>query len=224
MLDAEFVGAELVGPHARTFGFRPYKPLQYVAGQFTELTLLHDKPDTRGEKRWFTLSSSPSEELLSITTKIVPQSSSFKKRLSELRPGEVVSLATPMGDFVLPIDKTIPLIFIAIGMGITPMRSMIKWLTDQHEHRNVQLLYAPGSSAIPSFQKLFIDYGARVMYTEEHVTTQHLRQLGQVDNGRLVYLAGPEHTVEELRDKLLALGWNQHSLLVDYFHGYDTNP
>ena len=43
----------------RTFYFRPVTPVQYTAGQFIELTLPHERPDKRGMKRWFTLSSAP---------------------------------------------------------------------------------------------------------------------------------------------------------------------
>lgn len=46
-----------------TFFFRPEKPVQYTAGQFIELTIPHENPDDRGQKRWFTLSSSPTDEV-----------------------------------------------------------------------------------------------------------------------------------------------------------------
>jgi len=87
----------------RTFYFRPEQPLSYTAGQFTELTIPHKRPDERGLKRWFTLSSSPTSELLSITTKFNnDKSSSFKKALFGLKPGAELTMAEPMGDFVLP--------------------------------------------------------------------------------------------------------------------------
>ncbi len=47
-----------------TFYFKPEKPVDYTSGQFTRLNLPHDNPDDRGAKRWFTLSSSPTEPLL----------------------------------------------------------------------------------------------------------------------------------------------------------------
>ena len=53
----------------RTFFFRPDNPVYYTAGQYTELKVPHTNPDKRGQKRWFTLSSSPSDPLLTITTK-----------------------------------------------------------------------------------------------------------------------------------------------------------
>src|SRR5882724_4223783 len=86
----------------RTFFFRPEKPMHYTAGQYTQLHLPHVRPDDRGQKRWFTLSSSPTEELLTITTKFAgDKSSSFKKALSKLQPGTELTMAEAMGDFVL---------------------------------------------------------------------------------------------------------------------------
>src|SRR4051812_34213512 len=112
-----------------TFFFRPEKPVQYTAGQFTELYLPHNNPDKRGIKRWFTISSSPSEELLSITTKFTPEKgSSFKETLRKLVPGTEVHLEEPMGDFVLPKLIQTPLIFVAGGIGITPFHSILEWL------------------------------------------------------------------------------------------------
>ena len=86
----------------RTFWFEPERELRYTAGQFTELTLEHPAPDERGKKRWFTLSSTPSAKLVSITTRHArDRSSSFKKALWNLQPGHEGDLADAKGDFVL---------------------------------------------------------------------------------------------------------------------------
>jgi ferredoxin-NADP reductase len=76
---------ENIAKNIQTFWFKPDKPVRYVAGQFIELTLPHDNPDKRGIKRWFTLSSSPTEPLISITTKHAENIvSSFKQNLFNL--------------------------------------------------------------------------------------------------------------------------------------------
>ena len=120
-----------------TFWFTPNKPLDYTAGQFTELTLPHEAADSRGIKRWFTLSSSPTEQLLGITTKLAEQPSSFMKSLFSLQPGDVVNFSAAMGDFVLPINKTIPLLFVVGGIGVTPLRSMMQWLKDSNQKSQI---------------------------------------------------------------------------------------
>src|ERR1035437_6534264 len=94
-----------------SFWFEPEKPMNYLAGQFIEINLPHPSSDDRGVKRWFTLSSSPSDApLVSITTKFNDKSSSFKAALKNLKPGDMVDMSEPMGDFVLPKDPSIPLV------------------------------------------------------------------------------------------------------------------
>ncbi len=55
---------EDVALNIKTFWWKPERPVRYTAGQFIELMLPHENSDKRGSKRWFTLSSSPSEDLL----------------------------------------------------------------------------------------------------------------------------------------------------------------
>src|SRR5665213_828787 len=125
----------------KSFWFEPERPLDYIAGQFIMMSIKHDHPDDRGKEHWFTVSSSPSDApLISITTKFSTPSSSFKTALHKLKPGEHVAISDPMGDFVLPKDRNIPLIFVAGGIGITPFHSIIKWLHDTKQSRDITLL------------------------------------------------------------------------------------
>src|ERR1700731_4179463 len=45
------------------------------------------------------------------------------------------------GDFTLPSDPKQKLVFIAGGIGITPFRSMLKYLLDMGERRDIVLFY-----------------------------------------------------------------------------------
>ncbi len=140
----------------KTFYFRPERPVSYTAGQYTELHIPHEHPDKRGSKRWFTLSSAPTDELLAITTKYASdKSSSFKKTLFKLQPGAELHMADPMGDFVLPKLIQTPLVFVAGGIGITPYHSILRWLHATHEQRPIKLLYGVRSEDEIIFQETF---------------------------------------------------------------------
>lgn len=218
----------------KTFWFRPDKPVRYIAGQFTELRLPHEKADTRGDKRWFTLSSSPTDELLGITTKISPEkSSTFKQQLLALQPGASVALTEPMGDFVLPKRVDTPLIFVAGGIGITPMHSIIKWLVDTKERRNIYLLYAVKKAQELAFTTLFesapITYVPMLSEPEANwagkigrVTSDLILDLPHMTKNALVYISGPEPMVEQLNQELVASGLSPHRVIGDYFPGYPT--
>src|SRR5688572_27736052 len=161
-MNVTFDHTEDVAHNIKTFWFRPERKVRYIAGQFTEIYLPHDDADDRGIRRWFTLSSSPTDDLVSITTKFAShRSSTFKQHLSDLKPGTPLKLADPMGDFVLPKDPGIPIVFVAGGMGITPMHSMVKWLEDTGEKRDVHLIYAVTEEDELAFVPLFKNYNLK---------------------------------------------------------------
>src|SRR3990167_2473682 len=106
--------------HIQTFIFDKPADLNYTAGQFITLTVPHPNADDRGSRRWFTASSSPTEDYLSITTKLSQPGSSFKQALRQLAPGTPVEMLEPKGDFILPDDPTQPIVLVAGGIGVTP--------------------------------------------------------------------------------------------------------
>jgi len=228
-----FDHSEPIAHNIRTFWFRPDKPMYYLAGQYTELTLPHDNPDNRGIKRWFTLSSSPTDEMLSITTKFAgEQSSSFKKHLFEqLKPGTQLHMADPMGDFVLPKDTTLPLVFVAGGIGLTPFHSMIKWLQDTDEHRDIQFLYGVRHEDEQAFHDLFASYGVQPITFVSEPTPEWQGETGKLDAERIlrhitpignkrIYVSGPEQMVQALTKDLEKHGVPKDQLINDEFPGY----
>lgn len=232
-MKAIFDHSEGIAGNIRTFFFKPVNPVHYTAGQFTELTLPHDNPDDRGIKRWFTLSSSPTEELLSITTKHSEPSSSFKETLFALDPGTEVNLADPMGDFVLPKDAGIPLVFVAGGIGITPFHSMLSWLADQGEQRDITFLYSVRNENEIIFQDtlkranqhatIFVQEPSAEWGGERgRVSAEKIVGLAKPSAKTLVYLSGPEPMTEALHDDLLKHGLKKSQLVTDYFPGYTS--
>ncbi len=225
---------EDIALHIKTFWFKSDEPIRFVAGQFTAIQLALERPDERGTRHWFTISSAPTEPLLGITTKFTPaKGSTFKHALQALRPGDKLNLLNPMGDFVLPQDKTIPLIFIAGGIGITPPRSIIKWLQDTGEQRKVHLVYSVRSVEEMAYRDLFESYPLRFtpIVTQPDaswrgetglLTAKKILALAGDDPRTLMYLSGPEPMVETFVTDLLALGFPRHRLVTDYFPGYKT--
>ena len=232
-MKATFDHVEDIAANIKTFWFKPEVPVRYIAGQFTELYLPHDNADDRGIKRWFTLSSSPTDPMVSITTKFATdRSSTFKQTLQQLKPGTELMLADPMGDFVLPKDKAIPLLFVAGGIGVTPVHSMVKYLADTNEQRDIQLLYAATNENELAFKDLFESYKMRKL---EYVikapspnwkgetgslTTERILEAVSNSEDMLIYLSGPEPMVETFDKELKAAGINKHRLVTDFFPGY----
>lgn len=232
-MKAIFDHAEDEAANIRTFYFRPEKPVHYTAGQYTELALPHPRPDKRGTRRWFTLSSSPTDELLAITTKYAgdDDTSSFKRKLFRLKPGAEVHLADPMGDFVLPKLIQTPLVFVAGGIGITPFHSMLAWLAATDEQRPIKLLYGVRDEGEIIFEDAFGQAGIKPIITVSEpspawggergrITAELLVGLEHPSEDALVYVSGPEPMVRSLAKDLHKKGLPKTSIVSDEFPNY----
>lgn len=221
---ATLVSIQQLTPSVSTFFFKPEQQFKYTAGQFIELYLPHDDPDDRGLRRWFTLSSSPTEDLLSITTKRADKHSTFKLQLFNLNVGQTVHITQAMGDFVLPRDATIPLVFVIIGMGITPMHSMLQWLSDTKQTRDITSLYAARSTKDIIFKSLVEEHSKSTQYFVDgtRLTTNDIISASNKLNHPMIYLSGPEEIVEVLVAELREQGVSNARLVTDYFPGYGS--
>jgi ferredoxin-NADP reductase len=218
----KLVKKEPVAKNIITFWWQPAQPVRNIAGQYTELYLPHQNSDDRGTKRWFTLSNSPTEELLSITTKFnTERSSSFKAALKNLSEGMEIDGHLPMGDFVLPKDKSIPLLFIAGGIGITPYRSIIKSLVDSGEKRDITLIYAVADEAELAFEGLLAEGATKFIKHVGRLTADDILGYDSDIKDRLVYISGPEPMAEALENDLKAKGIDGSKIRTDFFPNYD---
>jgi ferredoxin-NADP reductase/nitrite reductase/ring-hydroxylating ferredoxin subunit len=103
--------------------------LDYSAGQYAYFDIGGVDNDPKGPIRHFTISSSPTESFIMISTRI--RDSPYKQRLSSLEEGVKVKVRGPEGKFVLHEDYSKPAVFLSGGIGVTPFRSMIKYATDK---------------------------------------------------------------------------------------------
>lgn len=233
-MKAVFDHSEVRANNIVSFFFKPEQPLQYTAGQYTRLALEHPDADDRGIRRWFTLSSSPTEPLPFITTKFAAENgSSFKAALQKLEPGTEVDMASPMGDFVLPKNAKTPLIFVAGGIGITPFRSMFRWLADTGEQRDIKFLYGVRSEDEIVFQQDMDDAGvhATIIVSDPSpawggergkLTAEMITGLGKPTDDTLIYMSGPEPMIEALAEDLKKQGIKEDQIVTDFFPGYTS--
>lgn len=212
--------------------FNSSQKLHFEPGQYLEWTLPHRNPDSRGNRRYFTIASAPGEDL-AIGVKIIDQASSFKRALKALGSDGVMSAAQLAGDFVLPKNVATPLVFIAGGIGVTPFRSMIAHMVAQGEKRDIILLYAcatpPDFAYLDLFQQAEI-LGLRVVCIAATADNGWAGRTGRLEEALLktevpdfaqrhFYLSGPPGMVDAGRGLLKKLGVARSRVTTDYFPG-----
>jgi ferredoxin-NADP reductase/Na+-translocating ferredoxin:NAD+ oxidoreductase RnfD subunit len=209
----------------------------FAPGQYLEWTLGHKKPDARGNRRYFTIASSPTEEYLHLGVKFYPNPSTFKTKLVSLNPGDQIIASQLSGEFTLPKDKTTKLVFIAGGIGVTPFRSMAKYLIDTNEHRDVVMLYSNRTPNEIAYKDIF-DAAQSVGYKTIHVINDSAgialdedMRLGMIDGNlilkdvpdykeRMFYISGPHGMVSVFEVTLQKLGIPRKNIKVDFFPGF----
>ncbi|MEW5976302.1 MAG: ferredoxin reductase family protein [Acidobacteriota bacterium] len=112
----------------------------YLPGQFHFLTFCHDG-GLPTEEHHFTISSSPTEP--GFVSSTIKRSGDFTGSIGKAKPGDRVLVQGPFGRFsyvLHPQERN--LVFIAGGIGITPLMSMLRHMRDTQADIRVLLLYA----------------------------------------------------------------------------------
>jgi ferredoxin-NADP reductase len=111
----------------------------FKPGQWVYLHLFNDD-GTMWAKAAYSISLAPEEcsQRLEMGIKL---HGDFTKRASKLMPDDLVGVQGPFGVFVLPPGES-PLVMFAGGIGVTPLRSMLRSLIATGATRPVTLFYS----------------------------------------------------------------------------------
>jgi len=233
---------QAVGTDIHHFIFTTDKKLSFRPGQYLEWTLGHDKTDGRGNRRYFTIASSPTEDTLQLGVKFYNPSSSFKTKLLSMEPGDTIVAGQLAGEFTLPRDPAQKLAFIAGGIGITPFRSMVKDLIDRNEKRDAVLFYSNRNAAEIAYRDVFDEaarkLGMRTIYTTTSAGTNAAATNNSAgnDSGRLTsetiqkeipdyqermfYISGTHAMTNAFKRILREMGVPQTHIKTDFFPGF----
>lgn len=227
-----------LSPDIMDFVFAPERPINYRPGQYMEWTLPHHKPDSRGNRRYFTLASSPTEDNIRLGVKFYPDGSSYKTAMRNMNGETQMAAGQLGGDFVLPNDTSHKLVFIAGGIGITPFRSMIKYMVDTGERRVITLLYSEKTEQELVYTDVFSEaeraLGIKLVYALsdiQSVRSDWPHRTGIISSGviseevpdftdRIFYISGPHGMVVAIKESLHQLGVPHSQIKTDFFPGY----
>lgn len=225
--------------HLQEFVFTSSQKFAFQPGQYLEWTLPLKRTDGRGNRRYFTIASSPTEQEIKLGVKIEEANgSTFKKQLSEMKKDDMLAAGQLSGDFTMPKDTSKKLLFIAGGIGVTPFRSMMKYLVDKGEKRDIVMLYTtphPDELAyIPVFDEAESKLGVKVIYVitrdenapqdwkgkKGRINEDMLKEVAPDFKERIAYLSGPNAMVDSYKSLLHQVGVNWKNIKADYFPGY----
>ena len=223
--------AEFAFASDRRFSFKP--------GQYLEWTLAHGKSDSRGNRRYFTVASAPSEKEILLGIRFESKKpSSFKKALAEMDEGRTILAGSLAGDFTLPGNRKTKLCFIAGGIGVTPFRSMISHMLETKDYRDAVLVYSCKTFDEIAYtdivHRAHDEFGLKTVCTLTDMERlpkdwngyrgpvnieMIIREVPDYDQ-RLFYISGPRGFVEAVRKVLAGLEISKNKIRTDYFPGF----
>jgi glycine betaine catabolism B len=222
-------------PQVKSFRFAiQAERISYEAGQFFFVTI---KVNGKDAVHPFSFSSAPTEKgYLEFTKRITPHE--FSQALAVIKPGGWANLKGPNGSFTLPQKKQ-KLAFLSGGIGITPMRSMLRYIADSGQSWDTVLIY--GNSSYDDIA--FRDELAKLSAMKTGLRVEHVLsgpdfppdwkgKRGYINKDivaevipdykeRLFYISGPPKMVTSLEDQIIALNIPQEQIKRDSFTGYE---
>jgi ferredoxin-NADP reductase len=192
------------------------------AGQHVDVRLTAE--DGYQAERSYSIASAPEDEHLVLTVERLDDGEVSPYLAGELRPGDELELRGPIGGyFVWEATLDGPLLLLAGGSGIVPLRSMLRHRSATESTIPARLLYSSKSLDEVIYRdeldRFAADDGVDVRLTltreqpegwqgyRRRIDAELLREIAwPPDEGPLVYVCGPTAFVEVAATALVQLG------------------
>ncbi|KKK26311.1 hypothetical protein P175DRAFT_0284605 [Aspergillus ochraceoroseus IBT 24754] len=143
-----------------------------------------------------------------------------------LPTGSELEISMPFGDFVLDVNSTTPVVLISGGVGLTPMISMLKSVTNSSKSRRVMFIHAVRNGRVHAMRQTLAKIMAdnpqvsRAIFYEEAAANDKpgvdYDYIGRADIAKIkdevvlpdadYYICGPSPFMKAQSQKLQALG------------------
>ena len=235
-------GRRKVAANTYSFFFQANQLFAFEPGQYLEWTVFHDDVDSDGIRRYFTIAGATPDGIIEIGVRFPNKPSSFKRRLLDMNLGDTLVASQLSGDFVMPKNKNKKLVFIAGGIGITPFKSMVEYLINGGERRDVTLFYSNRRPEDIAYYNFFneverdfkkeINFKVVYALTDLGAVPENWAGLkGRIDTEAIMrnvpdyrnciyYLSGPTTVVSSFRKILIDMGISKRHIKTDYFPGF----
>jgi glycine betaine catabolism B len=210
--------------------FRP-QGFDFLPGQFIILNL----EGTQGEMaKPLSLSCSPTEDFLQVTKRLTGHE--FSNALLSLKRGDSVGFSGPYGRFTF-LGEYGKIAMLSGGIGITPLRSMIKYCTDRRLPTDIVLFYSNRQEDDIPFNGEFEALKAKnqkftIINTLTRPGPSWKGRVGRIDanmirqmlndySERVFYTSGPKKMVDSMQLVLDEMNIPASQTRKEYFPGYD---
>jgi len=227
------VSIDSEAPRVWTITVKPTRRqlMNFAPGQFQFLRPL--ATSVLSQEHPFSIASSPSATgQISLTIK---ECGDFTSTIGHLQPGDLASIHGPFGRFshvFHPDDDN--LVFVAAGVGITPLMSMLRYMRDRADPRPVLLIYANRSvadivfrrelesiesSSFPALKTVHILAQPPADWVDRRgrLDTEHLRSLCGSFSDKVFYICCPTLMMAGLIRGLRKAGVDPERIHADYF-------
>jgi ferredoxin-NADP reductase len=217
---------ELVRENARTTSLvlQPADWLGHRAGQHVDVRLTAE--DGYQAQRSYSIASAPEDEHLVLTVERLDDGEVSPYLTETVRPGDELELRGPVGGyFVWEESLGGPLLLVAGGSGVVPLRAMLRYHRAVRSDLPARLLYSARTQADLIYQRELSGFDTTITLTRE----QWAGRTGRVDrelleevawpatDHPLVYVCGPTGFVEAVAEALVALGHDASRVRTERF-------
>lgn len=219
------------------FVFEKPAGLIFKPGQYAGFTLINPPAtDAGGITRRFSLLSTPQDTHLSIATRVHENILAYKRVLNDLSIGSEIKFAGPTGNFTLHEDLSVPAVFIAGGVGITPFYSMIRDAAARNSTQPIYLFYGNQSrheaafldelttlqQTLPTFKliPILVDPDTGWLGETGYITHTLLKKYITDLNAPIYYVCGSPAMVTALQETLVEMDIDENRIRIEDFPGY----
>jgi ferredoxin-NADP reductase len=209
---------------------------QFRAGQHADFGFFQPAPEhERDNSRTFSLANSPLDGQIMIALRV--RETAFKAALKAAPLGTTCQVSRPRGSFTLHKDATRPAVFLAGGIGITPMRSILHWAAQERLPHKLYLFYSNRHLEDAAFLEEFEDLATKnpcfrfiptltgvesPAWHYEHGPIDHSLLARYLDglNRPVYYAAGPSGMVAAMASLLRGSGVSDDDIKTEEFGDY----
>lgn len=209
-----------------TLALPPDTPLDYAPGQYMNVVL----PD--GATRSFSMASAPAGNLVDLHVRRIPGGRYTDQWLGQARPGAALEIEAPLGVFGYHEEDWRPMIMMATGTGIAPIKAILESLLDNDDCPPVTLYWGMRTEADLYLREQIEGWAGR-LYEFNFVPVLsragadwrgrrgHVQQAVLADHGDLsehaFYLCGAPAMVSEATTLLAGRGASLDHVYADSF-------